>query len=138
MTKPIKNVVHVGLDEGLHKTAIRMAKSEVINFDGATSVAMFTLPPNSLVLEVVVHTIEAFDPSGTSAKAGIEVVVPVSTGTVAVFGTSNAPLQSVGFTPAWEYAITTGGDVTALLSPGTSTVGQAQVYVEYITQVDAL
>lgn len=137
MSNAIQNVKHVGLDEGLHLASVKVAQSAKVDFNGATSVNLFSIPADAIVLRTHVDVITAFDASGTSAKATLQVTAPVSTGTLAVFATTNS-VQAAGLVTSAVAAKTVAGSVIANLEPGTTTAGQAQVYVEYITQVDKL
>jgi hypothetical protein len=143
--KKIKKVpMHVpgqGMAEFVRRSA-QWIKSDSVAYDGDTTVDLFELPGNSLVVNTLVQIQTAFDASGSAAAAAVTITVPNDTGTETVFNgdSTNTLLQSTGFKAATGYALlpASGGLVQANLEPGTTTGGAFEVYMEYIVFGDKL
>lgn len=115
-------------------------KSEAIAFNGDTTNAAFSLPGDCLIIGGFVDVTAAYDASGTSTAATATITVPNdSGGTETLYDAANVGLQATGLHPATLAVAmpSSGGDVTVLLDPATSTVGSFVVYIE-VVQMDSL
>jgi hypothetical protein len=66
--------------------------------------------------------------------------MPNDTGTETLFDSNLTLLQSTGFKPSTTFAVTpaSGGLIIMNYTPGTSTAGQAEVYLQYVQYNDEL
>lgn len=138
--KALRNVVTADLNEERFIEAVRVRKSEQINFSSASSVDLFEIPANAIVLESYVNVKTAFDASGTSAAATATIEIPVSTGTLVIWDAGNTRLQSNVISQSTGFGITpsSGGVVKFLYDANSTTAGAAEVFLVYATQIDKL
>ena len=120
-------------------------KSDLVEFNGDTAINLFEVPGNIVIEELLVNVTEAFDASGSSAAATATLSVPGDTGAIVVFDAANVSLQSLttaAYLPSTNAGPikvpSSGGVVSLALDPSTSTVGQLEVYMKYLPNVDDL
>lgn len=116
------------------------AKSSRVAFGDTTTVSLFRLPGNVLITDVLVRVLTAFDASGTSAAATATISIPNDTGTEVLWDAANLALQSTGFKSSTSKGITpsSGGLLTLSYTPGTTSAGELEVYVNYVCFANAL
>lgn len=116
------------------KSSVKVAKSSSVLFSDTTSVNLFEVPANILVTNAYVNVTSAFDASGTSAAATLTVTVPADTGATTIWSAANVALQATGFYAAtgMELLASSGGFVNVAYTPGTTTAGAMQVFLEYV------
>jgi hypothetical protein len=109
-------------------------RSDLVEYDDTTTVNVFSIPGNVMVVGGFVQVVSAFDASGSSAAATATLTVPNDTGTETIFNAANTALQSSGLHPCTAFAITpdSGGDVALSYTAGTTTAGSLYVYLEVI------
>ncbi len=109
-------------------------------FGDTGTINLFELPGNTLVTDIRVLPTTAFDASGSSAAATVTVTMPCATGTVTLYDAASTKLQLTTMTIGTVNDITpaSGGLVIATYTAGTTTVGQANVYLSYIQYADEL
>lgn len=143
---PVKVPPHVpaaGVAEMLKHLPI-VLRSDPVNYNGDTSVNLFELEGGELILDIHVKVNTAFEASGTSAAATGTITVPGDTGAITVFDAGGTLLQiatTAGLAPDTVGAIDvpdSGGFVTALIAPGSTTAGQFEVYMTYLPKAGLL
>ena len=116
-------------------------ESGQVLFSDTTSVNLIELPGNSLVVSAFVHVSTAFDASGSSAAATATLTVPNDTGGVdTIYDAANVGLQATGAHWATGVAVvpSAGGYLILAYTPGTTTAGALEVYVEVVQFSDRL
>lgn len=143
--KLIKNLPVAVPGQGMAEFVRRSAQwihSDAVSYSGDTTVDLFEIPGNSLIVETYVQITTAFDASGSAAAAAVTITVPNDTGTETIFNgdSDNTLLQSTGFKAATGFALmpSSGGLVQANLEPGTTTGGAFEVYMAYVQLADKL
>lgn len=116
-------------------------KSDKVNFNSDTNVTLFEVPGNIIITGLNVSVLTAFEASGASAAATATIEVPGSTGAVVAWdaGATSTKLETAttaGMSPdtigAPIKVPSSGGVVAFKQAPGTTTTGQAEVYMSYI------
>lgn len=109
-------------------------------FGDTGTINLFELPGNVLVTDLDVLPTTAFDASGTSAAATVTITMPCATGSVQIYSSANTKLQLTTMSLGGVKDVTpaSGGLVIATYTAGTTTVGQANVYLSYISYADEL
>lgn len=113
----------------------------VMTSTDTTSVLLIELPGNCIVVRTLVHVSTPFDASGTSAAATATVAMPFDTGSTTVWDAANVGLQTTGWkldTGGPVMLASSGGFVTVAYTPGTTTTGQLEVYVEVLPLAERL
>lgn len=137
-------VMSAGLAELIKHQPI-VVRSGQVNFSDDTSVNLIELPGGILIKQLQVNVSTAFEASGASAAATATITVPGDTGAITMWDAGGTLLQiltSDAYSPStnagWVHVPDSGGYVTFLQTPGTTTVGVAEVYLEYIPNVGLL
>jgi hypothetical protein len=134
---------HPLLQEAVQQSPV-MYRSLAFNSSEASgaTLQLIELPENCVLVDVKLHVNTAFDASGTSDAATAVLTVPSDTGTVAIYDAANAGLQVTGSKAntggLFPYPLPTGGFVTLSYTPGSTTAGQLQVYVEVAQFADRM
>lgn len=122
-----------------------IVRSEPVNYNSDTTVNLFEVPGNIIIKALHVNVITAFDASGTSAAATGTIEVPGDTGAIVVWDANLTLLQTATtdqYKPSTNAGLIktpdSGGMVTFNQTPGTTTAGQVEVYMEYFPNVDLL
>jgi hypothetical protein len=146
ITKPVTNIptfVPGGARATEHlRRSAEWWKSDAILYTDTTTINLFEIPGNSIVMNMYVHVTTAFDASGSSAAATATITVPNDTGTITLFDASTIMLQTTG--PNWStgekgtVVPASGGYIIMTYTPGTTTKGQCEVYVEVVQLEDRL
>lgn len=117
-------------------------KSGTIASTDTTSINLFEVPGNSILLNFGVRVLAAFDGTGSSAAATATITVPNDTGTEVIWDAAGVNLQSSGMkaaTGALMIAMpSSGGFITMSYTPNTTTAGSMEVYVELLQGIDRL
>lgn len=128
-----------GVAEVLRRSE-KWLKSDAIAFGDTTPMNLVELPGNVLITGGFVSVETAFDASGTSAAATATLTVPNATGTLVLYDAASVGLQATGLHPctAAELVPSSGGFAIFNYTAGTTTAGQARVYLSYVTLEDKL
>lgn len=113
----------------------------VMTSTDTTTVNLIELPGNCIVVRSLIHVSTPFDASGTSAAATATIAMPFDTGSATVWDAANVGLQTTGFkqdTYGPVMIASSGGVVAVSYTPGTTTVGQLEVYVQVIPLAERL
>lgn len=120
---------------------VRMAKSSSVAYNDTTSVVLFNVPADTLIVGAYIFVTTAFDASGDSAApATATITVPNDTGgTDTIWDSATALLQATGVYPATAMAyVSASGNVILAYTAGTTTAGALTVYLEYVPNVSDL
>jgi hypothetical protein len=122
-------------------------KADAVGFGSDTTVNLFELPGDIIIKKVYVDVTEVYEASGASAAAIAEITVPGDTGAIIVWTTDSDGTEIhtvtsdiwLGSSNAGPISVpSSGGVVTFDQTPGTSTTGAINVYMEYIPNLSKL
>lgn len=142
--KPVKRVPLAVPGEGMAeivRRATHWIKSNAIAYsESSGAINIIELPGNVVVVSALIHVSTVFDASGTSAAATATLTVPNDTGTETLWDANLTQLQSSGFHPASAIGKvpSSGGYAIFTYTPGSTTAGQAEVYLEVLQLEDRL
>jgi len=130
-----------GMAEVVRRTVQWRKSASLAYTDPTGATNLFEIPGNVLVTNALIRVTTAFDASGASAAATLIITVPNDTGTETIFDASATGLQTTGYFPATNYALTpaSGGYVIATYTAGGTNVhGALEVYLEYVQNENLL
>jgi|SRR5688572_3189859 len=133
-----------GLAELIKRIPITVRANRV-SFGDTTAVNLIELPGGIIVQGARIDITAAFDASGTSAAATATLTVPGSTGAVVLWDAANVALQTLtsdqmlpSTHAGWVKVPDSGGFAILNLTPGTTTVGSLEVYLNYLPDASKL
>lgn len=129
-----------GVSEFIRR-APQIVKSGNILFSDTAAINVFELPGNIAVLNAWIHVTTDFDGSGTSAAPSATFSVPVATGAQIIVNVPALSLVTIaGGQATGPLAIVpaSGGFGIVDYTPGTTTAGQMEVFMEYVNLADRL
>lgn len=144
VVKPVKLVPVTVPGEGMAEVARRtpqIVKSDVVGFGDTAAVNLFEIPGNVLVTNAWLRVVTDFDGSGTSAAPSATFSVPVATGPQIILNAAALSLvTTVGANASGPVCVTpaSGGFGILDYTPGTTTAGSLEVYMEYVSLADRL
>jgi hypothetical protein len=144
VVKPIKRVPVSVPGEGMAEITRRsplIVKSDAIGFGDTAAINVFELPGNIAVINAWLRVTTDFDGSGTSAAPSATFSVPVATGAQVILNAAALSLvTTIGANASGPIAIVpaSGGFGIVNYTPGTTTAGQMEVYMEYVDLADML
>lgn len=144
VVRPVKTVPPYALGEGVSEVLRRVpqvVKSDLIGFGDTTAINVFELPGNIAVTGAWLRVVADFDGSGTSASPTATFSVPVATGPqIILSAVANSLVTTEGAQSTGPIAVTpaSGGFAIVNYTPGTTTAGQFEVYMSYVSMADRL
>jgi hypothetical protein len=144
VVKPVKTVPVTVPGEGMAEVTRRspqVVRSDAIGFADTGTVNVFEIPGNVLITNAWIHVTTDFDGSGSSAAPSATFAVPVATGAQIILSAAALSLvTTLGANASGPVCVTpaSGGIATVAYTAGTTTAGQFEVYMEYVSLADRL